>query len=261
VVARCDDDGVVNEADLENLLRYWRAYDALFAEVEPTWWGAVVRDRRYAALHEVNYARVETDSPVDLTELDRVLLEDGIRRAHVVTFRPEWQTELLVQASSRGDQIGWDLVMVSDGPGDDSDPRIEESELKEGFWSVYRRSLEWFSITGDDVATQLREVERDVLAPSGRRWFVGRERGAIVALAALLVLDGVGFIDHVTTDPSVRRRGFATALTRRAVSEARRAGAEQTFLLAEPAGAGAAVYMRIGFRTVTQIASWTSPPR
>jgi ribosomal protein S18 acetylase RimI-like enzyme len=82
-----------------------------------------------------------------------------------------------------------------------------------------------------------------------------------VALAALLVLDGVGFIDHVTTDPSARRRGFATALTRRAVSEARRAGAEQAFLLAEPAGAGAAVYKRIGFRTVTQIASWTSAPR
>lgn len=249
---------MVNEADLENLLRYWRAYDALFAEVEPTWWGAVVRDRRYAALHEMNYARVETDSPVDLKELERALLEDGIRRAHVVTFRPEGQTELLVQVSSRGDRIGWDLVMVNDGPGDGFDPRIEESELDEEFWTVYRRSLEWFGITVDDVVTQLHEVEEDVLVPAGRRWFVGRERGAIVALAALLVFDGFGFVDHVGTAPSARRRGFASALTRRAVSEARRAGAEQTFLLAEPGGAGAAVYGRIGFRTVTQIASWTS---
>jgi ribosomal protein S18 acetylase RimI-like enzyme len=252
---------VVNEPDLENLLRYWRAYDALFAEVEPTWWGAVVRDGRFAALHEMNYARVETGTPVDLKEIERALLADGAGRAHVVTFRPEDQTELLVQASSRGDRIGWDLVMAHDGPVEGSDPRVEESVLDDPFWTVYRRSLDWFGITEDDVVTQLHEVERSVLVPAGRRWFVGRERGAIVALAALLVLDGIGYVDHVATDPNARRRGFATALTRHAASEAEAAGAERTYLLAEPGGAGAAVYDRIGFRRVTQLASWTSVPR
>src|SRR5919109_3213404 len=90
VVARCDDDGVVNDADLDTLLRYWRAYDALFAQVEPTWWGAVVRNSRFPALHEVNYARVETESPVGLTELDRVLLEDGMRRGPVGAVPHAW---------------------------------------------------------------------------------------------------------------------------------------------------------------------------
>jgi ribosomal protein S18 acetylase RimI-like enzyme len=249
---------VLNEADLERLLQYWRAYDALFAEVEPTWWGAVVRDARFAALHEMNYARVETGTPVDLTEIERAVLVDGRRRSHVVTFRPEDQTELLVQASSRGHRIGWDLVMVHEGQAAAVDPRIEQSALDERFWTAYRRSLAWFGITENEVAAQLHEVERDVLIPAGRRWFVGRERDAIVGLAALLVFDGIGYVDHVATAPSARRRGFATALTRRAVSEARTAGAERTFLLAEPGGAGAALYERIGFRSVTQIASWTS---
>jgi ribosomal protein S18 acetylase RimI-like enzyme len=52
----------------------------------------------------------------------------------------------------------------------------------------------------------------------------------------MLVLDGIGYLDHVVTFPHARRRGFATALSRRAVAEAGSAGAERVYLLAEPDG-------------------------
>ncbi|HZD18983.1 MAG TPA: GNAT family N-acetyltransferase, partial [Actinomycetota bacterium] len=84
-------------------------------------------------------------------------------------------------------------------------------------------------------------------------------RGEPVALAALLIRQGVAYLDHVVTWPDARRRGHAAALTARLTAEAAAAGAERAVLLAEPGGPAAAMYGRRGFRPVTQLASWISP--
>jgi len=97
--------------DLEPLLRFWRAHDALFERVEPAWWGAVVSDARFPAIREPNYARIETAEPVALAEIEERLLP-AIRRiggigAHAVVFEPEEQTNLIAAASMRGERITW----------------------------------------------------------------------------------------------------------------------------------------------------------
>ena len=250
----------------EPFLSFWRALDALFAVEERTWWGAVVSDARYPAVQEANYARVETTRAVALEEIETALLPSvaraGSRREHVVVFSPEAQTELLVEASTRGERIAWDLVMVHEGstgpPADDPAEPVEE--LDEGFWLAHRASTRLFDVSDETMLDQLAAIEREVLIPAGRRWFVIRDvGGAPAAFAALLVLEGIGFVDHVVTLPEARRRGHATALTRRLLSEARATGAERTFLLAEPRGVAAALYARLGFERVTQIASWIAP--
>lgn len=253
----------VSEPDLEPLLRHWRAHDRLFDRVDPLWWGAVVSDPRFPRLYEMNYARVEARNAVGLAEVEELLLpalgRAGARRPHVVIFNPQAQTDLVVEASSRGERIVWDLVMEHLGGEDDDDPRVAEARTSSpSFWAAHRASLRWFDITDEEVADQLEAVEREVLIPAGRRWFAAGEEDAAVALASLLVLDGVGYIDHVVTFPSARRRGLATAITRRAVAAATAAGAERTYLLAEPDGVAPAMYERIGFRSVSQIATWTS---
>jgi ribosomal protein S18 acetylase RimI-like enzyme len=252
----------VDRPDLEPLLRYWRAQDALFDRVEPAWWGAIVSDPRYPRVQEPNYARVETEQPVGLAEVEEALLPAmarcECRRAHVVVFRPEDQTDLLVDASIRGDPVLWDLVMEhSEVTG--WDPRVEEVEAFDAaFWRAHRESLAWFDVNDAGVVDEIATIERDVLVPAGRRWFTVRQEGASVAFAALLVLEGVGYIDHVATFPQARRRGYASALARHAASESATAGAERTYLLAERDGPAAALYERIGFRPVTTIASWVS---
>jgi ribosomal protein S18 acetylase RimI-like enzyme len=255
----------VGEPDLEPLLRHWRAHDRLFHRVDPVWWGAVVSDPRFPRLYEMNYARVEAREAVGLAEVEERLLpaiaRAGANRPHVVVFHPQRQTELVVEASSRGERIVWDLVMEHRGGQDHDDPRVTEARTSTpSFWAAHRASLRWFDITDEEVADQLETVEREVLIPAGRRWFAAVEEDAAVALASLLVLDGVGWIDHVVTFPSARRRGLATAITRRAVEAATSAGAERTYLLAESDGVAVAMYERIGFRSLTQIASWTSEP-
>jgi ribosomal protein S18 acetylase RimI-like enzyme len=249
--------------DLEPLLRFWRAQDDLFDRVEPAWWGAVVSDPRFPLIQEPNYARVEARNPVRLEEVEELLLpamrRSGSGRSHVVIFHPEEQTELVVQASTRGERIAWDLVMEHPGAAPDGDLRtVELDALDDGFWVAHRASLRWFDVLDRAVIDQLQAIEREALVPAGRRWFAVRGSDGLEALAALLVLERVGYVDHVVTFPGSRRRGFARALTRRAVAEASAAGAERTYLLAEPDGVAAGMYREIGFAPVTQIASWIS---
>lgn len=257
--------------DLEPLLRFWRAQDDLFAHVEVTWWGAVVSDARFPSLQEPNYARVETRQPVLLSEIEDVLIPairaSGCTRSHVVIFHPQEQTDLVVEASTRGDRVVWDLVMATSGldrgPGKVQVPsheRVEEiADLDRAFWSVHRDSARAFDVSEEDTLDQLEALEREVLIPAGRRWFSVADGGRAVTLGALLVLERIGFVDHVVTFPEARRRGHAGALTRRLVAEASATGASRTYLLAEPEGDAVRIYDRIGFDRVGYLASWLSP--
>jgi ribosomal protein S18 acetylase RimI-like enzyme len=251
-------------AHLEPLLRFWRAHDALFERIEPTAWGAVVSDSRFPIIREPNYARVEGVEPVGLDEIEDRLVpamrRTGSPGGHVVVFHPQEQTDLIAEASTRGGRITWDLVMQvrgSDGLG--SDHVREVPKLGLDFWRIHRASAALFDIEGEETLDQLQAMERSVMVPGGRRWFVVQDDGTPVALAALMVLDGTGFLDHVVTFPQARRRGHAEALTRRLVFEAWKAGAQSTTLLADPEGDAVRIYERIGFERVGHLASWVSP--
>jgi ribosomal protein S18 acetylase RimI-like enzyme len=251
-------------ADLEPLLRFWRAQDDLFERTEARWWGAVVSDARFPAIQEPNYARVETRQPVRLEEIEGSLLPamraSGSERSHVVVFHPEDQTDLIAAASTRGERIVWDLVMVAAGREVEPMGEVEEVSAFDGpFWSDHRDSARLFDISDADTLDQLQTMERDVLIPAGRRWFSVIDGGRRVALAALLVLERTGFVDHVVTFPYARRRGHAEMLTRRCVSEATEMGADRVYLLAEPDGDAVRIYDRIGFERVGYLASWLAP--
>src|SRR6185436_11626603 len=137
---------------------------------------------------------------------------------------------------------------------------VQEVSAFDGpFWSEHRDSARLFDISDADTLDQLEAMERGVLIPAGRRWFSVVDGGRRVALAALLVLEGTGFVDHVVTFPDARRRGHAEVLTRRCVSEATAMGADRVFLLAEPDGGAARIYDWIGFERVAYLSSWLAP--
>jgi len=248
-------------ANLEPLLRYWRAQDDLFERVDVTPWGAVVSDARFPKVHEGNYARVEARHRVSLADVESALLPalERVRceRVHVLLFHPEDTTEVLSEASTRGDRLAWDLVMCFTGEAGGTDGPTEEIRtFDDAFWAVYNASGALFDVEDEAVLAGYRAIERDLMIPGGRRWFAVLEEERPVALSSVLVLQGVGFVDHVVTFPHARRRGYATALTLRALAEAYAAGAERSYLLAEPGGVAARMYEGVGFRPVTQIASW-----
>jgi len=255
---------------VEDLIAFWSALDARLERVEPTWWGSVITDRRSPAVWDTNYARVETgDAALSLTEvagsLEPALAHAGARAFHVVLFRPEGATRLLTELSSRGDRLSWDVVMAHVGsPGrgvasaraDD----VEPLTMRDAEWARVGASLAYFGVHDPGTVAQLVRIERDALGPGGvKRWFGVRDLGgSIVAFGALVVLAGIGYIDHVVTFPEARGRGHATAIVARLTAEAAAAGVRRLVLLVDPEGP-TALYDRMGFREVTRVASTLAP--
>ena len=248
-------------SDLEPLLRFWRALDGRFGGVHPTPWGSVVTDARFPAIWDVNYARLEADHPIALSEVERSLLP-ALRRArapriHIVAFHPEVQTDLVTEASTRGDRLSWDSIMVLRRPVDrGSTVAVEEiAGFDERFWRDVAGSMAEFDVTEADAVDQILRIEREILGPAGKRWFSVRSGHRSVALGCLLVLEGVGLVDHVVTLPRFRGRGYASAIVGRIVQEARTSDVEALWLLCEPDSRAEALYRRLGFVTTRKIVS------
>jgi len=89
------------------------------------------------------------------------------------------------------------------------------------------------------------------------RFFVGRVGREAVATLELAIGGGVAGIYNVATVDRFRRRGFASAMLRRALEEARAAGLRTAFLQASPDGVG--VYRRQGFAQFGTITEYKPP--
>jgi ribosomal protein S18 acetylase RimI-like enzyme len=251
----------------EHIHRFWKALDELHFHVEPTWWGAVVIEARFPAIWDFNYARVDEPAP-DLTLIEvadallPALAEVGTDTFHVLFFHPEETTDLLVELSTIGHTLSWDLVMdLTDEPTfRHADVHVEPLDAGGELWSRVEDSLALF---GNDptVAEQLRSIEEETFAADHKRWLgVRDDEGVIVALTALVLLEGVGYLDNVATFPQARGRGLATAIVARAIDVAREAGAVHVSLFADPDNAAVVrMYERLGFREVGRLASTRGP--
>jgi len=250
-----------------HVLRFWRALDDLLGGVRPTAWGAVVTDARFPAIWDANYARVDVADPsLTADEIERDLLpalaDVGAAVAHVVSFQPEGVTGLLADLSTRGHRLSWDLVMGHGGPrGPVHDVGVTELEPSPALWRRVDDTMQLFGVGSDGAVAQLGRLEREVLAPSGKRWFgVRGTEGQLESLAALLVLEGVGYVDNVATFPEARGRGLASALTSHLVDVATAAGADHVILFADPDDRAAVrMYERLGFRGLGRLASTKAP--
>jgi ribosomal protein S18 acetylase RimI-like enzyme len=252
---------------LEPLVRLFGATESALGAVRTMWWGAVVTDARYPAIHDVNYARVEGPQPdLRLAEVREAMLpalrEAGATHEHVVLFDPTNMDPFLEDLRARGDRIGWDTAMEFVGPPPDgvaeANPVEEIEAFDPDFWAAQRRAFHEFDVTDDAALDQILAWERDVLLPFGKRWFGARIDDAFAGFGALLVHGEAGYADNIVTLPEARRRGVAGSVVLRIVAEARAAGAERVFLLADQPGP-IRLYGRLGFRECGRIASSLRP--
>ena len=251
----------------EHIHRFWKALDELQFHAEPTWWGAVVTEARFPTLWDFNYARVDVPAPdLTLAEVAEALLpalaDVGTDTFHVLFFHPEETTDLLVALSTLGHTLSWDLVMdLTNAPTvAPADVRVESLEPGSELWSRVGDSLALF---GNDptVAEQLRRIEEEAFDAGHKRWLgVRGDDGVIEALAALVLLEGVGYLDNVATFPQARGRGLASTIVARAIDLAREDGAEHVSLFADPDNTAVVrMYERLGFREVGRLGSTRGP--
>jgi ribosomal protein S18 acetylase RimI-like enzyme len=87
--------------------------------------------------------------------------------------------------------------------------------------------------------------------------YVGYADGEPVTTAAIVVGGGVMGVYNVATLPGHQKRGYGEAVMRHAMAEARRErGMDRVVLQSTPAGLK--LYQRMGFRTVAQVAVYSS---
>jgi len=250
-------------SDVRAFLRFWRALDSSMERVVETPWGAVVSDARFPTIWDVNYARVDAERDVRLSDvraaLDPELARTGARHEHLVCFWPELQTGLLGELGRGGNRISWDIVMIHRG-GEPEPPAIAVEEVKtfdDAFWRAVRTSLAAFDVTEPASLDQLMRLEREVALPDGKRWFsILRSSGEEpLGLGALIEHEGVAYLDHIVTVPEARKRGYGSAMVRKIVQVARDDGMHWITLLADRGGKPADLYRRLGFEDLTYLAS------
>lgn len=102
-----------------------------------------------------------------------------------------------------------------------------------------------------------REVFDDTIPSREFTCWVGYRDARPVATAATVVSDGVIGLYNVATMPEDRGRGYAEAITRRAVAEASRQSGLGRVILQSTAQ-GQRLYKRLGFREVSRVVVFNS---
>lgn len=92
--------------------------------------------------------------------------------------------------------------------------------------------------------------QSDLVARGLASFWGAFDAGKLVASVGLVRFGALARYQDVQTLPAYRRRGLAGALLAAAASAARTHGVEQFAIFAEPGGAAARVYERVGFRAV-----------
>lgn len=108
-----------------------------------------------------------------------------------------------------------------------------------------------------DVDVTRRLIPLGLVTRDGWATFVGYAGGEPAATATVAETDGIAGITFVGTRPSFRKRGFAEAVTWRAIAEGASRGCSAASL--EASEMGFPIYQRMGFRHVTGFKTFVLP--
>jgi hypothetical protein len=104
---------------------------------------------------------------------------------------------------------------------------------------------------------QFKANVRPWLQQAGWSLYVARENGRPAAAATLYLHDRVGYLADATTAPSLRHRGYQSALLRRRIADAGAAGADVVFSGAAPLSTSQRNIERTGMRVQFVRSLWT----
>jgi ribosomal protein S18 acetylase RimI-like enzyme len=217
---------------------------------EPTRFGVAVYDDRVPKRYDSNYLLVETVPPGTTAE---ELAADA--RAHarpMIFFRDERSAEPLLSGFRA---LGWRLdrhvFMVQREASSRDAPVDLVRELDADALRAPRRALiEGFPWARPDVLEQLHQAKHLIAARVDTRFLGIAVDGEVVAYADLYLEPPNAQIEDVGTVEAHRGRGYASAVVLYAAEEARRAGADFVFLVADAYDWPQHWYRRLGFEPI-----------
>ena len=239
--------------DLARIHRFEREVEMAGTQTVPSPLGLGVLTPELPRRHDSNYLLIERarDAAEAIAEADRIL--GGAGRSHrvVLTFDEALGTRLAGDFAAHGWRVQRHIFMVQHRePEKTADlsivKEVDESALRPGRFRAIV-SYEWGS---PELARELLDSKLVLGQRAETRFFGVEAEGEIVAWTDLYVAHGIGQVEDVATVEEHRGKGYAAAVVLRAVEEARRAGADLIFLVADEEDWPKELYGRLGFDTV-----------
>lgn len=244
---------------LDRIKRFEREIEMAGSESVESPFGVAVLEPTLPRRHDSNYLLLEqiplgAGAQEIAAETERILGGAGLAHRTAFTFYQELGERLEPQfrelgwnvrrhiwmAQLREPERGADLSIVQE---------VGEADLRPGRTAEILR-YPWGS---DEVAKQLLDAKLLLGERADTRFFGVRVGGEIVSWADLYVAQGVGQVEDVATKEEHRGKGYASAVVLRAADEARAAGADLVFLVADEDDWPKELYRRLGFDTIGRL--------
>jgi ribosomal protein S18 acetylase RimI-like enzyme len=237
--------------DFDRAFDFMTRGDMAGSRVKPFRFGTAIFTPELPLRHDSNYLLVENlpdgISPAELVEeAERVQGAGGLEHRLLLfrdaslgeRFAPElvslgWRRDHhVLMAQRRQPERAVDTRIVSE---------VTEAALRDAREHQIR-SYPWGT---PEVARQLLDAKRRI--PVRARFFAVLADGAVASYGDLYIDAKIAQVEDVATVPEQRGRGYASAVVLRAVEEARAAGAELVFLVADAEDWPKELYRRLGF--------------
>jgi ribosomal protein S18 acetylase RimI-like enzyme len=244
---------------LERVQRFEREIEMAGSQNVDSPFGVAVIEPELPRRHDSNYLLAERvplgAGASDLAaEAERILGEAGLAHRAVFTF----DEALGAQLEPEFRELGWNVrrhiwMAQLREPERQADlslvEEVAEADLRPGRTAEIIR-YPWGT---EEVAEQLLDAKLLLGKRAETRFFGVRTDGEIVSWADLYVAQGVGQVEDVATKEEHRGKGYATAVVLRAAGEARAAGADLVFLVADEDDWPKKLYERLGFDTIGRL--------
>jgi ribosomal protein S18 acetylase RimI-like enzyme len=217
---------------------------------EPTRFGVAVYDDRVPKRYDSNYLLVETVPPG--TTAEELAADARAYGRPMIFFRDERSVEPLLPGFRA---LGWRLdrhvFMVQRGAPTRGAPVDLVRELDaDALRPARRRLIEDFPWARPEVLEQLHEAKHLIAERVDTRFLGIVVDGEVVAYADLYLEPPNAQIEDVGTLEAHRGHGYASAVVLYAAEEARRAGADFVFLVADAYDWPQHWYRRLGFEPI-----------
>jgi GNAT superfamily N-acetyltransferase len=245
--------------DLRRALEFLPRGDMAGERAERTRFGTAVYDDRVPKRYDSNYLLVEGIPPETTAE---ELADDAEQHGRrMIFFADETAAEPLVPGfRSLGWRVDRHVFMAQRGPITRSAPIDLVQELTaEDLRAARRRLLADYPWATPKILDQLHEAKRLIGERVETHFFGAVVDGEVVSYAELYVEPPVAQIEDVGTLEEHRGKGYASAVVLRAADEARRAGADLVFLVADAQDWPQQLYRRLGFEPIGHYMKFIAP--
>ena len=245
--------------ELQRAFEFLARGDMGGARREPTRFGTAVFDDRVPKAYDSNYLLVES-LPPGATAEELAADAAGHRRQMIFVRDAEAAAALAPAFKALGWRLDRHVFMAQHGPGSRSGPLDLVRELDaEALRSARRRLIAGYPWATPEVIDQLHRSKHLLPERVETHFFGVVVDGEVVSYADLYLDPPVAQIEDVGTLEEHRGKGYASAVVLRAAEEARRAGADLVFLVADAEDWPQHLYRRLGFEPIGHYWKFIAP--